>query len=868
MDTIDSSIKQLIDKDIIEHDGTKYRVRDRINSWKQQARFYYDSDLEKLKNLMIMVFKEENPLLDNKNREQLVTNLIYEKTKYSDDLREGLAVTLALIGNNSELLINCSRSMVEPFVDNILYALFSDMTWKRLATMEFIMPFFAEASPDVYLKQMRIMTKDKTFLHQLAADDEATMHVGFRWLGIVKSFETLAWENDFLIRSVLVLAELASFDKQGVNILPRPKDTLTGIFLPWYTQTTASFEKIRAAASVLIDNYHQLGWETLREAIKSQYGMPHRLPQIRKGLPVGFDNNAPRDRKHGVELIHAYEEIMLAAASKYDDLLYPLAQYLGHIKDNDCFEQALKILSSKVINLGDSVKEPIWTCLQKTCIRHRLYKDADWSMPDDKLAEIDNLIETIIPESPFYQNKHLFDRAPWDWHEYNDYQKDAECFQLKQIEATKSICGSGDYNNLFDFMRFVDNPSALGSTLYYTNIVLGADTISSLLDDTDDKAKDFLGGYLWQCINNGNGKWLMLFENVEWDEAKKIRFLSYLPISSSICLFCEKWLRDKEVLYWNAYQMRIVPVDDADGAIVVHKAMFFNRPDIAVEFLFWSSFRAHHFLGKENAMDFDTCAEALIRLAKSQLVEKVDPWHIGQMIKGLQNFQRTHEQNESLKKIEWSYLPLFDSSFNNEVSPVALNSALAEDPEFFHQVIKQENDLRKGFEAESQADIELSKKAYSLLSQWKKMPGVANTELDYDTFERWYYGVLESFGESELLPFAKEHIGNVLVNTPPDPSGLWIDERIAALLDKEENEDIRQGYYLAVFNSRGAHFVDFSGKEDRELSKRYAEKADVIENKGFINFSETLRDLANNYEKEARSAIRDGEQFKNGTGEL
>lgn len=868
MDTIDLSLKQLIDKDKIEHEETKYRVRDRINSWKQQARFYYDSDLEKLKNLMLKVFKEENPLLDDKNEEQLVTYLKYKKTKYSDDLREGLAVTLALIGNYSELLRNCSRSMVEPFVDNILCDLFSDMTLKRLATMESIMPFFAEASPDVYLKQMTNLTKNTALFQQLTARDEAIMQVGFRWLGIVKSFETLAWENDFLVRSVLLLAELASFDKHGGNILPRPKDTLTGIFWPWHPQTTANINKICAAATILIDHYHQLGWDVLCEAIKSQFGMPHRLPQIRKSLPSDFDNNAPREKKQGEDLIHSYEGIMLAAASKYDDLLYPLAQYLGHIKDDDCFEQALLILSSKVVNLDDSVKEPIWTCLQKTCIRHRLYKDADWSMPDDKLAEIDNLVETIIPESPFYQNKHLFDRAPWDWHEYNDYQKDAECFQLKQIEAAKSICGSGDYNNLFDFMRFVDNPSVLGSTLYYTDIILDVDTISSLLDDADDKAKDFLGGYLWQCINNGKEKWLTLFENVDWDEAKKTLFLSYLPISSSICHFCEKWLRDREVMYWNTYQMRVVPTDDTDMSIVIHKAICFNRPDIAVEFLFWSSFRAHHFLGKENAMVFDTCAEALIRLAKSQLVEKVDPWHIGQMIKGLQNLQRTHEQNESLKEIEWSYLPLFDSRFNNEVSPVALNSALAEDPEFFHQIIKQVNDLRKGFEAESQADIELSKKAYSLLSQWKKMPGVANNVLDYDNFEKWYNGVLESFCESDLLPFAKEHIGNILVNTPPDPSGLWIDERIVALLDKEENEDIRRGYYLAVFNSRGAHFVDFSGKEDFELSKRYSEKADDVENKGYINFAETLRGLAYNYEKEARSAIRDGEHFKQDTEEL
>ena len=166
--------------------------------------------------------------------------------------------------------------------------------------------------------------------------------------------------------------------------------------------------------------------------------------------------------------------------------------------------------------------------------------------------------------------------------------------------------------------------------------------------------------------------------------------------------------------------MRFITTEDYGNHFVAHKAMCFNRPDIAVEFLFWNNFRSGRFLGIKTDIDFDTCADSLISLAQSQYIKSVDSWHIGQMIKGLQEFPRNQERNNTLIKIEWLYLSLLDSNFNNDTSPVALNSILAEDSEFFHQIITQANDLRKRDEDESQTNIESSKKAYCLLSQWKK----------------------------------------------------------------------------------------------------------------------------------------------------
>ncbi|XKB80906.1 hypothetical protein AAFX43_01015 [Morganella morganii] len=101
------------------------------------------------------------------------------------------------------------------------------------------------------------------------------------------------------------------------------------------------------------------------------------------------------------------------------------------------------------------------------------------------------------------------------------------------------------------------------------------------------------------------------------------------------------------------------------------------------------------------------------------------------------------------------------------------------------------------------------------------------------------------------------NIGEVLIHTPPAPDGLWIHRAVAAALNDREADDMRNGFRTGTYNSRGVHWVDPTGKQERELAEQFRNKAEEIENAGFQRFAVTLRGLADGYDREAERIIND-----------
>lgn len=66
---------------------------------------------------------------------------------------------------------------------------------------------------------------------------------------------------------------------------------------------------------------------------------------------------------------------------------------------------------------------------------------------------------------------------------------------------------------------------------------------------------------------------------------------------------------------------------------------------------------------------------------------------------------------------------------------------------------------------------------------------------------------------------------------------------------------MRDGFRMALYNARGVHWVDPSGRSERELAASYRGKAEEIENAGFPRLASTLRGLADEYEREAERVV-------------
>ena len=102
------------------------------------------------------------------------------------------------------------------------------------------------------------------------------------------------------------------------------------------------------------------------------------------------------------------------------------------------------------------------------------------------------------------------------------------------------------------------------------------------------------------------------------------------------------------------------------------------------------------------------------------------------------------------------------------------------------------------------------------------------------------------------------HLGDVLVNSPKEPNGLWIHPVIADALNNKDRSSLRDGYRTGILNSRGAHAVDPEAKPEKALAEKYRQGAETVENAGYQRLATTLREVAASYDRDAERIITNG----------
>ena len=212
--------------------------------------------------------------------------------------------------------------------------------------------------------------------------------------------------------------------------------------------------------------------------------------------------------------------------------------------------------------------------------------------------------------------------------------------------------------------------------------------------------------------------------------------------------------------------------------------------------------------------------------------------------------------------VEWAYVTLLDR--HSGASPKTLEDRLASDPGFFCELIqliyRAEGEERK--EEPSEQRRNLATNAYRLLSIWKTVPGAKiDGKFDLDSFVAWLHGMEKIVKESGHYDVAMIQLGDVLVNSPSEPDGLWINPVIAEAINNRQRSSLREGYGTGIRNARGVHTVDPEAKPERALAEKYRQQAEDIENAGYHRLAGTLRDVADSYERNAERIISGGGYF-------
>lgn len=827
-----------------------WKVVNRTELWHQLGSRILDQNLDTFRSLAVSVLKEPDPAFELPAEERYAANIHGKVLKFSPLLRNGIAEGLAILGSQPKACSNCSQGKAEETCILVVRELLNDADWVLWGSLNGLLPTLAEAAPGEFLDAVEKAMRLKPCPFDELFSQEGNGITGRNYLtGLLWALEGLAWDEKNLVRVCVALAELASHDPGG-HWGNRPSNSLATILLPWLPQTLASVEKRKVAVLTILNEWPDIAWNLIIQLLpgQQQTSSGSHKPSWRKTIPDDWEKGVSHQEYW--QQASFYAELAVTAAGQDINRLSILIDHFDSLH-KPAFDQLLQVLSSHSISeLPEEQRLSIWDHLTKLTNKHRRFSDAKWALPDELITRIEQVAEQLAPTNPFNLYQHLFSDRDFELYEENgDWEEQRKKLDTRREMAISEIFNQHGIGGVIQFSESVSSPGQVGHALgAIDDSVIERAFLPHLLDAADNKRKALVSGFIWRRYHIKGWKWCDGIDKSDWTPEQIGQFLACLPFTKEAWDRASEWLQVHENEYWsrtdaNSYQAT------GELSIAIEKLIEHGRPYAAINCLG----RMRH---AKQPLDSNQCVRALLAaLSSSEPSYAMDQYHIVELIKFLQEEPSVNQ--DDLFKVEWAYVPLLDS--HSDAAPQLLESRLANDPEFFCEVIRLIYRSKK----EDQSSIEpteeskaIATNAWRLLHEWKTPPGKQKDgTFSEERFTEWLEKVKELCTASGHLEVALINIGEVLIHTPPDPDGLWISRTVAAALNDREVDDMRNGFRTGTYNSRGAHWVDPTGKPERELAEKFRSKADEIENAGFQRFAITLRGLADGYDHEAERII-------------
>ena len=810
----------------------------------------FDQDLDTFKSLAISALNERDPAFDLPAEERYMASIQGKVLECSRVLRKGIAEGLAILGSMPDACSKCSQGKVETTCFLVLREILSDADWILWGSLESLLPDLAEAAPGEFLDTVeKALRLTPCPFDELFAQEGDGITGGNYLTGLLWALESLAWDEQYLIRVCVVLGELASHDPGG-QWDNRPSKSLATILLPWLPQTLASVDKREVAVKTLLNEWPNIAWTLIIQILPGQHqtSFGSHKPSWRKIIPDNWKESVTHQEYW--QQASFYAEHAVAAADHDIERLSELIDHFDNLPQ-PAFDQLIEVLASQPISaLPEEQRLTIWEHLAKFTNKHRRFSYTNWALPEDLIPRLEQVADQLAPTDPFNLYQHLFADDDFELYEENDnWEEQEKKLDARREKAISEIFQKNGVKGVILFAESVTSASQVGYALgVIADDVVEQVLLPEFLDTSDNKRKAFVSGFICRRYHIKNWEWCDNVDKSGWTSTQIGQFLACLPFTKEAWGRASNWLQKHEGEYWtrtgaNAYQA------DSDLTVAIKKLIDHGRPYVAIYCLD----RMRH---AEQAIDIDQCVRALIAaLSSTEPTNSMRGYHIVELIKFLQADPSVNQ--DDLFRVEWAYLSLLDS--HSGTAPHLLESRLANVPEFFCEVIqliyrsKKEDQPPKEPKEESKAT---ATNAWRLLHEWKTPPGTqTDGTFSEERFTEWLQRVKLLCTESGHLEVALINIGEVLIHAPAGPDGLWINRAVATELNDREADKLREGFGTGTYNSRGVHEVDPSGKPERELAEQFRNKAEEIENAGFQRFAVTLRVLANGYDQDAERII-------------
>lgn len=831
----------------------KWKFISRYQGWYALGERISDEHLDRFQKVALELFSQKDPKFEMDKDERYAAHIYGKILPHSTSLRSGLADTIALLGSHPNALVGCSSNKPEFVANSIVQTLLKDADWQLWATLNDVLPLLAEASPREFLNAIETeLAKSSCAFDQVFKQEGNGITGGNYTTGILWGLETLAWDPNYLLPVALCLGQMAARDPGG-QWANRPANSLRHIFLSWLPQTVAPVDRRFSAVKAILKEAPEVGWKLLLDLLpKTHSSSSHsRKPAWRSSIPDDWKQGVS-NREYWTQ-IKAYAEMAVDAAKGKSSRIVQLIKHIEGLP-RPLHEAFLNYLSSEeFLQSKEEGRIEVWNALMRIVGKHRKFSDANWAFPPEVVDKIAAVADAMKPTSARDLYTRLFSNHNFDLFETKGtHEEHMKSIEQKRRVAVTEIYAEGGIASVRSFVQSVETPWGIGHSLGAVGPKeIDGEILPNDLKSPTNAIVQFAGAFIRNRFHTFGLDWARNTISKSWTPEIIGQFMANLPFDPDTWDLAKDVLRENEGLYWSkAHVHPYEPKSDLERGI--RKLVEFGRPNAALDCLYTMATNKQSF-------DLKLAVRALLdSLSSTEAINSMDTYQTVQVIKALQEDEQTDPKD--LFQVEWAYVALLNE--HNDAEPQLLEQELADRPGFFLEVIRlvfrSKNDPKNEAQEPDEKRQSIATNAYRLLDNWSKPPGSKpDNNFDPVAFKHWVDSVKSATKESGHFEVAMTMLGHVLTYSPADPSGFWIHEAVAEVLNGMDAQDMRDGFRTATFNSRGVFYFT-SGEAEHGLSESYAAQADALDSKGFSRFSATLRELSDSYKRHSeKDANRD-----------
>ncbi len=797
-------------------------------------------DIRDFGDLACEVLTEPDPLWGLTGDNRLAAQLEGVRGRYSPQLKQGMATSLALIGSRPPIVrgyVSPSSEAASDIAWSVLRRAQQDPTTRTWCAVSEVLPLLAEAEPEAVIEALgACLSQSHEFARGMFADS-ASERFGLSarspHIQVLDALEVVAWAPQYLTGAVDVLARLAEIDPGG-QYANRPAERLSSIQCPWMPHTAACDENRLEALQMLRRCHNAAAWPLMLSMLPGglKYYLHGESPRYRDWRK---DEKPVTPQEHR-RMVASVAEMLLEDVGEDPDRWAALTEALPALPP-DVRRRACAALGRLAgMDTGEALKPKLWPKLRDLVDRHRQYRDFDWAFPESDLALVENLLERLRPADPSTAYGHMFSpglmhidgvRAADDWEAFQ------EALRAKRADAVELILSAGGVEAVLEFAGAVEQPHAVGAALADRDASLDEAVVKSMDAAPEATTLAALGYFGRRYAELGREGLERMIADHSLTPQVAADLLRSPPPRERTWTRVDGFGSEVAAEYWArvGYGDLGILEETRDMVEISGRLRGAGRCESATILL--SLGTADHGSRLEFAEEVAACLEELIKHPSvASWNHNTAQWRLAALLEVLERHHGSLADGRAAA-IEWCLLPLLQKY--PALKAPSLYREMARDPAFFVRLVevafRPAGDRGTDRPALTEAQQSHALNAHVALHRWPESrfaPGSEDaSKIGVEMLAEWVERAREHLAAIDRTEAGDTMIGTALAASPADPDGEWPGTAVRDLLEQLQNDRIDAGLCTAVMNRRGVSRRGHAegGVQERELAAGYRQKA-------------------------------------------